>query len=132
MLDLFPMGDLCVIKQDEFKSKTGLILTEGAKYGSMQIYQGTIMEVGDAVSTVGIGDKVLFAKFGKSDITRPAPGQPGEPETFCLVYERDINCLVVDSPNKLVPFLKRQKYTDQEVSDITARYSVYLDAKKEI
>ncbi len=64
--------------------------------------------MGDRVSKVRPGDRVLFGKFSKGSILRPPTAPTSQQEEFVLVWERDISCIIVENTEQVSEFLSRE------------------------
>ncbi|MFA6170617.1 MAG: co-chaperone GroES [Candidatus Margulisiibacteriota bacterium] len=88
---LTPIGDKVVVKQDpeEIKTKSGIVLPETAKEKPSEgtivaVGTGRILDNGQKVPhEVKIGDKVLYSKYGGTEVKV-------EGEEFIILSERDI------------------------------------------
>ncbi|PRW56031.1 elongation factor mitochondrial [Chlorella sorokiniana] len=82
-----PLGDRLLVKPQEVESKTagGILLAPTSSGRSMQdALVGTVVAVGDDVDLgVAVGDRVLFSKYGSSDLEVP----DGE---VCFVAQKSI------------------------------------------
>jgi len=83
-----PLGDRLLVKPQEKESKSaGGILLTATSNNSMgeDSFVGTVLAVGDEVELEGVkvGDRVLFSKYGSSNIEVP----DGE---VCFVQQRSV------------------------------------------
>jgi chaperonin GroES len=72
-------------KAAEEKTKGGIILAEVAKRRSPE---GVVITVGDEVTEVKVGDKIIFAEYGGMDVTLP------DGKEVIIMHEKDIIAIV--------------------------------------
>lgn len=66
-MTLKPLHDRVLVERIEAESKTvgGIIIPDNAKEKPVE---GLVISIGNKVESLKVGDKVLFAKFGGSEI----------------------------------------------------------------
>lgn len=90
-MKLSPLGDRIIVKalETEEKTKSGIVIPDTAKEKSQEgnvvaVGTGRVLENGTRLAPeVQVGDKVIFSKYGGTDIKV-------EDEEYLILSERDI------------------------------------------
>ena len=96
-MQIKPLGDRVVVKplENEEKTKSGIVLPDTAKEKPQQgkvlaVGTGRVLDNGTrVVPDVSVGDRILFAKYGGTEVKL-------EGEELLILSERDILGIVAD------------------------------------